>query len=154
MDISAKIEFLTSFLNVHQFVLTHIGAFLLLLWCPMGSCLQWMSGEILTGAIMQSLPWGTCRIPGGFCRSPNSLQIPLWRWVQSLCEPLLRLEAVTSPLLSQIIQYIVHCVGDAITPARYEYNSYIVSIVLVLDTLSHPCNLGLVRTEWCYPSSG
>jgi hypothetical protein len=43
-------------------------------------------------------------------------------------------------------QYIVYCVGDAIHASRYEYNSSIVSIVLVLDTLSRPCNLGLVRS--------
>jgi hypothetical protein len=38
-------------------------------------------------------------------------------------------------------------------PARYEYISSIVSIVLVLDTLSKPCILGLVRslTEGRYP---
>jgi hypothetical protein len=31
-------------------------------------------------------------------------------------------------------------------PAKYEYNSSIVSIVLVLDIFSQPCILGLVRS--------
>jgi hypothetical protein len=46
----------------------------------------------------------SCRIPGGFChRQWNSLQIPPWRWVQSLREPLLRLEAV-NPLIQDKIK--------------------------------------------------
>jgi hypothetical protein len=51
-----------------------------------------------------------------FLSSPNSLQIPPWRWVQSICEPLLRLEAVhlASIYCHRSTQYIVHCVGDAI----------------------------------------
>jgi hypothetical protein len=43
----------------------------------------------------------------------------------------------------------IHCAlcrRRHIMPARYEYNSYIASIVLVFDTLSRPCNLGLVRS--------
>jgi hypothetical protein len=36
------------------------------------------------------------------------------------------------------------CVGAPFMPARYEYNSTIVSIVFVLDTISQPCILGLV----------
>jgi hypothetical protein len=38
-------------------------------------------------------------------------------------------------------QYIEHCVVDAIHAAA-RYDSSIVSIVLVLDTPSCPCNLG------------
>jgi hypothetical protein len=74
------------------------------------------------------------------------LLLSLERSVQSLCEPLLRLEAVSlASIVTDLHNTLCICVGDAM-PARYEYNSSIVSIVLVLGTFSQPCILGLVRS--------
>jgi hypothetical protein len=90
-----------------------------------------------------------CDITGAFLYMPNT------RWFLSLPntpDTAMEMSPIpmqatastggnTSPLLSHI--YTMHCVGDAVHASEVPIQS---SIVLVLDTLSRPYILGLVRS--------